>query len=100
MNRHVKPRTMSAREFNQNTSGAKKATEAGPLIITDRGQPAYVLMTHAEFERLTLPRKSLWDVLATKDTLGDIDIMEFIPSRHVEPLGDPFADFDFDRESN
>ena len=53
MSRHVKLRTMSSREFNQNTSSAKHAADEGPLLITDRGNPAYVLMTNAEFERLT-----------------------------------------------
>lgn len=55
MNRHVKPQTMSSRDFNQHTGRAKKAAEAAPLIITDRGAPAYVLMTNAEYQRLTSP---------------------------------------------
>jgi len=29
---------MSSREFNQDTSGAKKAAENGPVHITDRGR--------------------------------------------------------------
>jgi len=29
--------TLSSREFNQDTSGAKKAAQLGPVIITDRG---------------------------------------------------------------
>jgi prevent-host-death family protein len=49
---HVRPRTMSSREFNQNTSGAKQVATGGPLVITDRGKPSFVLMTHAEYERL------------------------------------------------
>ena len=28
---------MSSRQFNQDTSGAKKAAENGPVYITDRG---------------------------------------------------------------
>ena len=36
---------MSSREFNQDTSGAKKAAERGPVYITDRGRLAYVLLT-------------------------------------------------------
>lgn len=91
MNRHVKPRTMSAREFNQNTSGAKQAAEAGPLIITDRGKPAYVLMTHAEFERLGPQRKS---VLAAIEQKGgpEYDFEIELPMRTIEPMRDPFAD--------
>ncbi|EGH47880.1 prevent-host-death family protein, partial [Pseudomonas syringae pv. pisi str. 1704B] len=29
--------TLSSREFNQDTSGAKKAANEGPVFITDRG---------------------------------------------------------------
>ena len=34
--------TFSSREFNQDTSGAKKAAAQGPVFITDRGRPAYI----------------------------------------------------------
>ncbi|MCF9010316.1 type II toxin-antitoxin system Phd/YefM family antitoxin, partial [Pseudomonas carnis] len=34
--------TISSREFNQDTSGAKKAARKGPVFITDRGKPAHV----------------------------------------------------------
>lgn len=37
--------TLSSREFNQDTSRAKKAADAGPVIITDRGRPAHVLLS-------------------------------------------------------
>ena len=37
-------RTMSSREFNQNPSEAKRSAEDGPVIVTDRGQPAFVLL--------------------------------------------------------
>ena len=45
--------TISSREFNQDTSGAKKATRLGPVIITDRGRPAHVLLSIEEYEKLT-----------------------------------------------
>ncbi len=32
--------TMTSREFNQDTSRAKKAAARGPVFITDRGWPA------------------------------------------------------------
>lgn len=44
--------TMSSREFNRNTSGAKKAAEDGPVYITDRGRPAHVLLAYESYERL------------------------------------------------
>jgi prevent-host-death family protein len=44
---------LSSREFNQDVSRAKRAADKGPVVITDRGQPAYVLMRHDAFRRLT-----------------------------------------------
>lgn len=41
---------ISGREFNQDTSGAKKAAEKGPVYITDRGRPAHVLLTFDAYE--------------------------------------------------
>lgn len=37
--------TLTSREFNQDASRAKRAAASGPVIITDHGQPAYVLLT-------------------------------------------------------
>jgi prevent-host-death family protein len=45
-------RTMSSREFNQNPSEAKRAAEEGPLIVTDRGEPAFVLIKYDTYRRL------------------------------------------------
>ena len=45
--------TLTSREFNQDTSGAKKAAKQGPVFITDRGRPAHVLLTIEEYWRLT-----------------------------------------------
>src|SRR5690349_16960134 len=42
----------SSRDFNQKTSEAKKAASQGPVFITDRGEPAYVLMSIEEYGRL------------------------------------------------
>lgn len=45
--------TISSREFNQDVSRAKRAADKGPVIITDRGKPAYVLLRHDAYRRLT-----------------------------------------------
>jgi prevent-host-death family protein len=37
--------TVSSREFNQDASGAKRSASKGPVVITDRGRPAHVLLT-------------------------------------------------------
>jgi PHD/YefM family antitoxin component YafN of YafNO toxin-antitoxin module len=36
--------------FNQNPSKAKKLADKGPLVITQRGEAAYVLMRYDTFE--------------------------------------------------
>lgn len=40
---------MSSREFNQDAGGAKKAADKGPVIITDRGRPAHVLLSFEDY---------------------------------------------------
>lgn len=44
-------RTISSREFNQDVSAAKRAATTGPVFITDRGEPAFVLLTVEEYRR-------------------------------------------------
>ncbi len=56
--------TMSSREFNQNTSKAKKITAAGPVFILDRGKPAHVLLSIQEYQRLSGNRRSIVDALS------------------------------------
>ncbi|HWE85712.1 MAG TPA: type II toxin-antitoxin system Phd/YefM family antitoxin [Terracidiphilus sp.] len=48
--------TLSSREFNRDTSLAMKAAENGPVIITHRGRPAYVLLSINEYRKLTSKR--------------------------------------------
>jgi prevent-host-death family protein len=58
--------TMTSREFNQDTSGAKKKARRGPVFITDRGRPAHVLLTIEDYRRLTGQGKSLAESLAQR----------------------------------
>lgn len=46
------PTTLTSREFNQDTSRAKRAAVEGPVFITDRGRPAHVLLSIKEYHRL------------------------------------------------
>lgn len=69
--------TLSSREFNQDTSGAKKAACQGPVIITDRGRPAHVLMTFEDYQKLTGTAASIIDMLA----MPGIEEIEFEPPR-------------------
>lgn len=66
--------TFTSREFNQDTGGAKKAAEAGPVYITDRGRPSHVLLTFAEYERLTGSQPSIVDLLGFPEGIEDVDL--------------------------
>lgn len=55
---------VSSREFNQDASGAKRAARKGPVIITDRGRPAHVLLTIEAYQKLTQKSASITDLLA------------------------------------
>jgi prevent-host-death family protein len=69
--------TISSRQFNQDVSKAKKAALTGPVIITDRGQPAHVLLSIAEFRKMRGEHTNIADLLALP---GSEDI-EFEPVR-------------------
>ena len=79
---------MTSREFNQDTSRAKKAAEKGPVYITDRGQPAHVLLTYTAYEEL-LGTSRVLDRLA--EPVG-IEEIEFTAPRSKETPRP--ADFD------
>ena len=64
--------TISSREFNQDTSGAKKATRQGPVIITDRGRPAHVLLSIEEYQKLTGINANIVDLLVMPEA-ADIE---------------------------
>jgi prevent-host-death family protein len=70
-------RTISSRDFNQDAGGAKKAAAEGPVVITDRGRPAHVLLTYEAYLALLGPRRSLLDVVSQKED----DDIEFDPPR-------------------
>ena len=69
--------TLTSREFNQDTSGAKKAARRGPVFITDRGRPAHVLLTIEDYRRLTGGNMSLAEAIAQ---VG-VPAFEFEPPR-------------------
>lgn len=65
--------TLTSRAFTRDVGTAKRAADQGPVIITDRGQPAYVLMTHAAWRRLQGKRQRVRDALA----LPGVEAIEF-----------------------
>ena len=65
--------TVSAREFNQDVSAAKRAAAEGPVIITDRGEPAFVLLAIEEYRRLSGSLSDLVSWLAMDDDAIDFE---------------------------
>jgi prevent-host-death family protein len=63
--------TLSSRELNQDVTRAKRAAQHGPVLITDRGQPAHVLLSFEAYQRLTQQHRNIADALAMPDT-GDV----------------------------
>ncbi|WP_312224920.1 type II toxin-antitoxin system Phd/YefM family antitoxin [Stutzerimonas nitrititolerans] len=64
------PTTPSSREFNHDTSGAKKAARSGPVFIKDRGRPAHVPLSIDWYLRLAGGNSSIIDVLAMPEAEG------------------------------
>jgi prevent-host-death family protein len=76
--------TITSRKFNQDVGAAKRAARTGPVIITDRGKPAHVLMSIDEYRKLTEHRMSLSEALAHPPS----EDIEFDPPR-LEGLFQP-----------
>jgi prevent-host-death family protein len=87
------PRTMSSRQFNQDVAKAKRAAEAGPVTITDRGKNAFVLMKHDDYLRLAGREKSIVDALRQDGPEADFD---FDPPRMSDDMGLRIPDFSED----
>lgn len=66
--------TVSSRDFNQDTAGAKRAAARGPVFITTRGRPSHVLMTIEDYRRLEGKKpKSLLEAIADPSPEADFD---------------------------
>jgi PHD/YefM family antitoxin component YafN of YafNO toxin-antitoxin module len=69
--------TISSREFNHDIGKAKKKALENPVIITDRGRPAHVLLSIEQYQRITGGEKNILELLALP-MAADID---FNPSQ-------------------
>jgi prevent-host-death family protein len=81
----VSTTTISSRDFNQDAGGAKKAADKGPVIITDRGRPAHVLLSFEDYQKLLRNGPSLLETLAQMED-GDFD---FNPPRMGDDISRP-----------
>jgi hypothetical protein len=65
--------TLSSRQFNQDRGKAKKAAKAGPVFITDRGRPVYVLLTFDGYKKINGKQAKITDLLAMP-SLADVEL--------------------------
>lgn len=69
--------TITGREFNQHVGRAKRESHAGPVVITDRGKPAYVLMTIEDYRSMSGTAGDIVNLLS----MPDADEIAFDPPR-------------------
>ena len=81
--------TVSAREFNQDTSRARKAAERGPVFITNRGRPVQVLKSMEDYQKLAQP----YAPMNLAEALGQDTDFDFDPPR-LTNMGIRPAEFD------
>ena len=74
--------TLSSREFNQDIGKAKRAAEYGPVVITDRGKPAYVLLDIDDYQKMAKQTPNIVELLSHQAAAE----IEFEPERLQEPL--------------
>ena len=68
-----------SRRFNQDIAGAKRAADEGPVIITDRGNPDYVLLTCEYYQQLNNGQRLTLDMFVDRRPETDF---------HFEPQRD------------
>ena len=54
---------VTAREFNQDISKAKRFAAAEPVFVTDRGRPTHVLLSIAAYRQLSGEGSSILDLV-------------------------------------
>jgi len=73
--------TFTSREFNHDTGRAKRAARQGPVYVTDRGKPSFVLLTYDSYKELQGGPSRLVETLCRTSGAGEID---FEPPRRSD----------------
>ena len=88
--------TISLRELSEDTARAVAADSAGPVIVTEDGRPAHVLLSYIGYEALVAVRardgNEQSDQMDMEDRHGSI--VEMLAMRVPDTLPD---DYDFPR---
>jgi len=71
--------TVSSRDFTRDVSAAKRATVNGPVFITVRGRPAFVLLKIDDYDRMT--GKQSPSLLEVMDGIAGGENIDFDPPR-------------------
>lgn len=71
--------TFSSRDFTRDVSAAKRAAVDGPVFITDRGRPAFALLTIDDYYRIV--GHSEPTLLELMDGIAGGEQIEFNPPR-------------------
>lgn len=66
-------KVVTAREFNQDISGAKRVALAEPVFVTDRGRPTHVLLSMAAFRQLSGEREGILDLIGAQPGSPPLD---------------------------
>jgi len=74
--------TLTSRAFGHNVSRAKKLARLGPVVITDRGDPAFVLMNIGEYRKLTVGERGVSLLEAMDGLPGSAEAADF----EIEPI--------------
>jgi hypothetical protein len=67
--------TFSSRDFTRDVSSAKRAAAEGPVFITDRGRPAFALLSIEDYYRMVGQGEP--SLLAVMDGIAGGDGIEF-----------------------
>ncbi len=69
---------------NRFSEVVKRAREDGPQTVTVHGQPAPVVVSAPEFDRLTKPLMSFVDFLLAQETAWPDDVVDTINDRSTD----------------
>jgi PHD/YefM family antitoxin component YafN of YafNO toxin-antitoxin module len=72
--------TISSRNFTRDVSAAKRAAAHGPVFVTDRGRPAFALLTIERYYQLDAHVQSQ-SLLEVMDGIACKDAVDFQPPR-------------------
>ncbi|MGO2745210.1 type II toxin-antitoxin system prevent-host-death family antitoxin [Microbacterium sp.] len=78
---------MTARDFNQQVGRAQRVADGEPVMVTRHGEPAYVLLSITEYERLNRARGTTLSMIDELEKLGQVTTA----TRSVRELARPTA---------